>query len=94
MLAELGRLLPNFRGAAVQSRCFAHIINLVVKSILRQFDKRRSKRDYTYIEDTEGSLEEVDDVEDTNINDIDIDDVDVDQAQGGMEEGDVEGDGE
>ncbi len=38
MLAELGHSLPKFHRAATQSRCFAHVINLVVKSILRQFD--------------------------------------------------------
>ncbi len=48
MLAELKYLLPKFRGAVTQSRCFAHIINLVVKSILRQFDVRNDKETAMY----------------------------------------------
>ncbi len=39
----LQHLLDDFPGAANQTRCFAHIINLVVKSILRQFDVPKTK---------------------------------------------------
>jgi len=34
MIAELENLLDEFPGAANQTRCFTHILNLVVKSIL------------------------------------------------------------
>jgi len=45
MIAELENLLDEFPGAANQTRCFTHILNLVVKSILRQFDVPKSKAD-------------------------------------------------
>ena len=38
MIAELAKLVEEFLGAANQTRCFLHILNLVVKSIIRQFD--------------------------------------------------------
>ena len=38
MIEHLAVLVDTFPGAANQIRCFAHILNLVVKSILRQFE--------------------------------------------------------
>jgi hypothetical protein len=38
MINELTDLLNKFPGAANRTRCFAHIINLVAKSIIKQFD--------------------------------------------------------
>ena len=38
MIVELSKSLPNFPGLANRSRCFTHVLNLVVKSIMRQFD--------------------------------------------------------
>jgi hypothetical protein len=38
MIKELADLVVEFPGPANQTRCFTHILNLVVKSILRQFD--------------------------------------------------------
>ena len=38
MIEELADLLDDFPGAANQTRCFLHVLNLVVKSIIRQFD--------------------------------------------------------
>lgn len=38
MIDHLSTLLVNFPGAANQTRCFSHVLNLVAKSILRQFD--------------------------------------------------------
>jgi hypothetical protein len=43
MIAELAQILNNFPGAANQTRCFTHILNLVVKSVMRQFDLPKSK---------------------------------------------------
>ena len=43
MIAELAELLDNFPGPANQTRCFTHVINLVVKSIIRQFDLPTAK---------------------------------------------------
>lgn len=38
MIKHLSTLVDNFPGAPNQTRCFTHILNLVAKSILRQFD--------------------------------------------------------
>ena len=43
MIEELANLLDNFPGPANQMQCFLHILNLVVKSIIRQFDLPKSK---------------------------------------------------
>ena len=43
MIAELATILEDFPGAANQTRCFTHIINLVIKSILRQFDLPKNR---------------------------------------------------
>jgi hypothetical protein len=45
MVEELADLLDEFPGAANQTRCFTHVLNLVVKSIIRQFDSPDSKND-------------------------------------------------
>lgn len=38
MVAKLAEAIPSFPGSPNQVRCFAHIINLVAKTVLRQFD--------------------------------------------------------
>ena len=45
MIAELANLLDDFPGPANQTRCFTHILNLVVKSVICQFDLPKSKGD-------------------------------------------------
>ncbi|KAF8814887.1 hypothetical protein BYT27DRAFT_7038919, partial [Phlegmacium glaucopus] len=45
MVDELEDLLESFPGAANRTRCFTHILNLVVKSIIRQFDVPGAKAD-------------------------------------------------
>jgi hypothetical protein len=44
MIEELSHLIDDFPGPANQTRCFLHILNLVVKSIIRQFDLPKSKK--------------------------------------------------
>src|SRR6266567_2635799 len=44
MIKELAHLIDDFPGPANQTRCFLHILNLVVKSIIRQFDVPKSKK--------------------------------------------------
>ncbi|TFY78228.1 hypothetical protein EWM64_g5785 [Hericium alpestre] len=41
MIQELERLLPEFPGETNHTRCFAHIVNLVAKSLLKQFDTKK-----------------------------------------------------
>lgn len=43
MIDELGSIIDAFPGAANQTRCFLHIINLVAKSILRQFEPPKAR---------------------------------------------------
>ena len=43
MVEKLGELIDDFPGAANQTCCFLHILNLVVKRILKQFDLPKSK---------------------------------------------------
>ena len=43
MIKYLGDALDEFPGAANQTRCFVHTINLITKSILKPFDTRKVK---------------------------------------------------
>ena len=45
MITELTHLLDHFSGPANQMWCFMHIFNIVVKSIIQQFDLLKSKGD-------------------------------------------------
>ena len=44
MIDELANLVKTFPSEAMHIRCFAHVINLVVKSILKQFDLPDKKK--------------------------------------------------
>ena len=43
MIRHLEVLIDEFRGRKSQTWCFAHILNLIAKSILRQFDILRAQ---------------------------------------------------
>ena len=43
MIRHLEVLIDEFRGRKSQTRCFAHILNLIAKSILQQFDIPRAQ---------------------------------------------------
>jgi hypothetical protein len=45
MITELADLLDAFPGETNRTRCFTHIINLVAKSIIRQFDVPKAHAD-------------------------------------------------
>jgi hypothetical protein len=45
MITELADLLDDFPGEANRTRCFAHILNLVAKSIIKQFDVPKAQAD-------------------------------------------------
>jgi hypothetical protein len=38
MIDELSHLIPSYPGDASQARCFNHVVALVAKSVVRQFD--------------------------------------------------------
>ena len=44
MINELAKLVDDFPGSANQTRCFLHILNLIVKSIIQQFDVPTSNK--------------------------------------------------
>ena len=44
MIEALEKIVDDFPGAANQTRCFLHILNLVVKSIIQQFDLPKSTK--------------------------------------------------
>ena len=43
MIEHLAILINSFPGTANQTQCFTHILNLVAKSILRQFEAPKAK---------------------------------------------------
>lgn len=43
MIEELADLVESFPGAANRTRCFTHILNLVAKTMIRQFDIPKGK---------------------------------------------------
>jgi hypothetical protein len=43
MIEEMANHLENFPGAANQTCCFLHILNLTAKSILQQFEVPKKK---------------------------------------------------
>jgi hypothetical protein len=44
MVENLATILSDFPGEANRGRCLAHVVNLVVKIILRQFDVSKGKK--------------------------------------------------
>jgi hypothetical protein len=45
MINQLANLLDLFPGPDNQTRCFAHVLNLIAKSIIRQFDIPKTLQD-------------------------------------------------
>ncbi len=92
MLKELVSSLPEFCGAATQSRCFTHVINLVAKSILSQFNGQKSNDsdNTTYpVEDDEHKVPGLDfeDKEESDLEDLESDEDIGGGACGGEDEG-------
>ncbi|GLB44048.1 hypothetical protein LshimejAT787_1502320 [Lyophyllum shimeji] len=84
MIDELVHLLTNFPGAANRTRCFAHIINLVAKSLLRQFDVPKKKADEA-LEQAEKDLLRL-------AKDIELEDAETRAtAEGDLEDDDIDG---
>ncbi|KAF8801350.1 hypothetical protein BYT27DRAFT_7115212, partial [Phlegmacium glaucopus] len=55
MVQELADLLDDFPGPANRTRCFTHILNLVAKSIIKQFDIPKAQAD-TVLDDVSKEL--------------------------------------
>ena len=54
MIAELMKILPSFSEVG-HMRCFLHIVNLMAKSIIKQFDIQK-KREDQHLDDAEQEL--------------------------------------
>ena len=84
MIDEVGNLIKNFPGEGMCVWCFAHVLNLIVKSILKQFDLLEAKKDEILSEGLEElrtlradlELEEQISRKTTNNNNDDVGDID------------------
>ncbi len=64
MIAKMGSELTYFKGEQSRCRCFAHVINLVVKSILQPFEKSGKGTDAELGQPDEEPIEGADEEED------------------------------
>lgn len=79
MIQTLSNILSHFPGAANRARCTAHIVNLVAKIILRQFDTTHARKK-TKGPNTDNELEDANTGESRG--DDDEDDAMADLAEG------------
>jgi hypothetical protein len=80
MIEHLATLIEGFPGTANQTQCFMHILNLIAKSVLCQFEAPKSKGGKA-LDDAARELA-------TIFDDLEDDDVDLDGAgNGGNEDG-------
>jgi hypothetical protein len=98
MVDELAVSLPNWT-AVNRTRCFAHIVNLIAKSLLKQFDvkskKKKGDKD-THNNESDHELDDIevlvvglDDEEETMAQELDVDDdniEDEDDVKGWVDE--------
>ena len=89
MIKHLSTLVDNFPGAPNQTCCFTHILNLVAKSVLRQFDvaKKSGPVDSKQLNDATKELALL-----TQELDLGPDGADNDENDDDNEEGDEEND--
>ena len=85
MVAELAELLETFPGGANRTRCFTHILNLIARSMIRQFDLPKSQADAA-LDATDQEL--VDLAEELNGEEVDDRDLEVEDD---TEDDDMEG---
>jgi len=57
MIHHLAMRVDKFKGRKTQTRCFAHILNLIAKSIIRQFDVPKAQVDKVFDEATAALME-------------------------------------
>jgi hypothetical protein len=58
MIQEMEDLLPDFAGNASHIRCFLHVVNLVAKSLLKQFDLPKAVASSKRVDDALKKLDE------------------------------------
>jgi hypothetical protein len=61
MIDHLSVLLDKYPGAANRTRCFTHILNLVAKCIMKQFDAPKKKKK------TGGDTDEIEEDDDSDV---------------------------
>lgn len=71
MVEKLAEIMSDFAGEANRARCLAHIVNLVAKIILRQFDHKKKKKKKNIPEKPTGNVAN----ETENNDDKELDDV-------------------
>lgn len=89
MTRKLASVLHRFPGPANRVRCFAHIVNLVAKIILRQFDLSKSCAKQAE-DDLDGSDLELSELSDDTGDDSEIDEGDIGENK--IDEGDIDDD--
>jgi hypothetical protein len=57
MIRQLEGLIDEFKGPESQTRCFTHILNLIAKSIIQQFDVPRAQANKVFDEPTTALIE-------------------------------------
>lgn len=57
MIRQLKGLVDGFKGQECQTRCFAHILNLIAKSIIRQFDVPKAQANKVFDKATTALIE-------------------------------------
>ena len=89
MIEHLAVLLDTFPGPPNQTRCFTHILNLVAKSVLRQFEAPKKKNRMDGKEASAG-VEEVEGDGDDNVDNVAC--VDGDESDGDVDDDIVDDD--
>ena len=89
MIDKLGSILDDFPGAANQTRYFLHIINLVAKSVLHQFEPPKAK-DKDLLSEAAKELaalaEDLESIDDHNGEENDLDELEDDNKDGKRDE--------
>ena len=91
MVEKLAEIMSDFAGEANRARCLAHIVNLVAKIILRQFDKSKKKKKKNVPEKPTGNVANDTENNDKELEDLGDDDDDeervLDKEEKEMDEG-------
>ena len=56
MVSELQKMLLKFPGEVARMHCFAHIVNLVAKSVIKQFDAPKKGQVMVHMPINDGAL--------------------------------------
>jgi len=57
MICQLEKLIDEFKGEESQTHCFTHILNLIAKSIIQQFNIPKAQADKVFDEVTTALME-------------------------------------